>query len=286
MPGILKPKSKVKCVSIFDSPGLGDEFNVDSLHLDILKTPGSSPGEPNDRFGNMTIKLKKTEPVSPPRIKRTVRLEDSSTLTSPYESASFDPVSFGTPTRKGMAAGKTSVCTGETTQATSTYSYGALEKEKKKNNLGTWGKNSSLRKQIKHLKKALPKVLKSMKNGYAKKKTTVDLADLAVATICLVPRNGAGMNSGRLAFERMRTSLMLHMIQHGQNMAWGSSDIDDMEFKNSKSGKGHFAKLNNKLNDCIADDKSSFVQKSQEVSTNLIVFCNNISHPPNAIPIA
>ncbi len=284
MPGFAKSKPKVKCASIFDSPGLGDEFNVNSLQLDLLATP-ISPISSDDIFVDIAIDLKSSEPVSPPKIKRTTRAGGSA-FTSPSGTVSFDPIktTFVSPKRKVLESNKDDIATPET-QATSMQSYSTptKEKEKKKESTGAWGKNSMLRKQIKHLKKVLPKVMKSMTHGSHKKKTATDLADITVATLCLVPRNGAGMNSGRLSFERMRTSLMLHMIQHNKNIMWGNPYLKESDHeKKGSSEKGHFAKLNKLLNDCIADDKTSFVQKSQDVSAaffqllSLSVLCDPI----------
>jgi len=267
MPGLAKSRPKVKCASIFDSPGLGDEFNIDSLQLDLLATP-VSPVSSDDVFGDIAIDVKSSEPVSPPKIKRTTRVGGSAFTSTPV-TVSFDPVksTFASPKPKTLESGKDDVIT-PGTQATSMQSYSSPTKEKEKNELstGAWGKNSILRKQIKHLKKALPKVMKSLTHGAHKKKSATDLADLTVATLCLVPRNGAGMNSGRLSFERMRTSLTLHMIQHNKNIMWGNPYLKESDDdKKGSSEKGHFAKLYTSLNDSIADNKTSFVQKSQEV---------------------
>lgn len=112
------------------------------------------------------------------------------------------------------------------------------------------------------MKKIIPKMIKAM-NGTSPKK--VDLTDLTVATLCLMPRNGAGMEEGRKCFERMRTSLMLHLIQNQGNAAWQKQDSSKYEGEKAKKQKGQLAKLNNLLYDCISDEDGSFTEKTQNV---------------------
>lgn len=125
-----------------------------------------------------------------------------------------------------------------------------------------WEMSSALRKKIKGMKKIIPKVLKAM-NGTAPKK--VDLTELTVATLCLTPRNGAGMEEGRKCFERMRTSLMLHLIQQQGNGSWIKQDASMYEGEKARKQKGQLAKLNNLLHDCISERSGSFIEKTQNV---------------------
>mmetsp|Transcript_44434 Transcript_44434/g.93277 ORF Transcript_44434/g.93277 Transcript_44434/m.93277 type:complete len:554 (-) Transcript_44434:265-1926(-) len=212
----------------------------------MTRTPGS---ENNSAF----------EPVSPPKIKRKARAGD----TNPFDDVSLDQMMVATPERTAANAGKEeyrSPC--ETTQATSLQSHqsqSADEPQKK----GAWGKSNPFMSQIKQIKLSLPKTFKTMSRTVSKK-SSIDLANLAIATICVVPRHGAGIASGRKPFERMRTSLMIHMVQDNQNASWERKVIDDGEGEGTKSGKAHVARLNTLLRNCISDKETNFVEKSQE----------------------
>lgn len=199
------------------------------------------------------------QPVSPPRIQRKVRAEDSIPMVC---DATLNRTSFATPQRSATMVGKVklgSPC--DTTQATSLQSHpspSANEHEKKS---GAWGKNTSFKSQIKQIKLSLPKALTSMNRS---PRTAIDLADLAVATICIVPRHGAGIAVGRRPFERMRTSLMLHMIKENENASWEKTANDDILGDGIKNGKAQILKLNSRLRNCIASE-DCFVEKSQEI---------------------
>jgi len=123
---------------------------------------------------------------------------------------------------------------------------------------------TTFKSQLKQIKKSLPKsipksMMKSMKQQLVPKKTSiVDLSDLAIATICIVPRLGGGIAVGRMPFERMRTSLMLHMIQDVDNNSIGE------ECTSSKGDAQIIANLNTNLRNSIADDSTCFVEKSQD----------------------
>eukprot|EP00579_Thalassiosira_antarctica_P001054 CAMPEP_0201874306 /NCGR_PEP_ID=MMETSP0902-20130614/6600_1 /ASSEMBLY_ACC=CAM_ASM_000551 /TAXON_ID=420261 /ORGANISM="Thalassiosira antarctica, Strain CCMP982" /LENGTH=552 /DNA_ID=CAMNT_0048401147 /DNA_START=135 /DNA_END=1793 /DNA_ORIENTATION=+ len=217
----------------------------------VATTPGSDSGSA-------------FEPVSPPKIQRKVRVKDPTTLTTLCNS-SFDRKSFATPKRTATNGGKEkdrSPC--DTTQATSLQSHGSpLADERQKKGKGAWGKSASFKNQMKQIKLNLPKALKTM-NRNASKKSSIDLADFAAATICIVPRHGAGIAVGRMPFERMRTSLMLHMVQENQNASWERKVSEDVEGESTKNGKAQVAKLNTLLRNCIADKETCFVEKSQE----------------------
>mmetsp|Transcript_13557 Transcript_13557/g.29476 ORF Transcript_13557/g.29476 Transcript_13557/m.29476 type:complete len:556 (-) Transcript_13557:153-1820(-) len=218
----------------------------------ISKTPGSDGGSA-------------FEPIGPPRIQRKVRVEDPITSIC---ATTLDRSSFATPKR---SATKTRVskgnggspCDTTQTQATSLHSHASQSANERQKKGGNWGKSTSFKNQIKQIKMNLPKALKSM-NRSPSKKSSIDLADLAVATICIVPRHGAGIAVGRRPFERMRTSLMLHMVQENQNASWEKEIDEDMVGDGMKKGKAQIAKLNSRLRNCIANEESCFVEKSQE----------------------
>ncbi|KAL9191212.1 hypothetical protein ACHAXT_000918 [Thalassiosira profunda] len=188
-------------------------------------------------------------PPSPPQIRRKPRTEGNPFVLEALETPKR-------PTTRG-AEKLGSPC--DTTQATSLHSPGsrlADERPKKSSSKGAF------KHQIKQIKSHLPKAPK-VRIGPTTK-SSVDLADLAVATICIVPRHGAGIAVGRRPFERMRTSLMLHMVQENHNVGWKKKGVDDEEFGRMKKGKAQVAKLDVALRNCVADEKMCFVEKSQE----------------------
>ena len=127
-----------------------------------------------------------------------------------------------------------------------------------------WGMTTTFKNHIKQIKSNFPIALKSMKliRTSSNNKSTIDLSDLAVATISLMPRHGGGIASGRMPFQRVRTSVMLHMIQECKNSSWDPRVTEEMV--DAKSGKVSIAKLNTLLRNCIAEDDTCFVEKSQE----------------------
>ena len=245
-----------------------------------IKADDSPPGNPfadDDSPGNPFITMtpgssdhgSAFQPVSPPKIERRVRAaandgstkldllcKPSSTTTS-YHGKSV----FGSPCDKTAAMSLHSL---------ETFPSGK-ERQKKDGTTTTssWlGTNAAMKNQILQMKLNIPKAMKAMNIGTTRnKKGAVDLADLAVATICVVPRHGAGIAVGRMPFERVRTSLMMHMIQENQNAPWSYNDVGDDYMtggENSRKGKAQIAKLNALLRNCIADEGSCFVEKSQE----------------------
>ena len=202
------------------------------------------------------------DPVSPPSIQRKVRIGD----TIPNDPSSLDRMSsLTTPKRskKGSDEGKNkSQYPSDTTQDTTVLTLSPDEQQQ-----GSMNPFKQIHlKQIKmSLPKSLPKSMKHMKLSNSKK-SSIDLSDLAIATICIVPRHGAGIAAGRRSFERMRTSLMLHMIQDNQNASWERKVLvdNDMEGADTKKGKAQVAKLNTLLRNSIADERICFVEKSQE----------------------
>mmetsp|Transcript_22298 Transcript_22298/g.54019 ORF Transcript_22298/g.54019 Transcript_22298/m.54019 type:complete len:550 (-) Transcript_22298:181-1830(-) len=228
------------------SPVTNDSY--DNPFID--KTPGSESGSA-------------FELVSPPMIKRKVRVDGPSTLTS-LCTKPLDRTNFKTPERSRAKHGGAmfeSPC--DTTQATSLHSQTSPLDDERQKNGGPRGKSSSFAEQIKHIKLNLPKALKSMSRSPSKKKS-IDLADLAVATICIVPRHGAGIAVGRMPFERMRTSLMLHMVQENQNASWEKKVVEDLDGGGANDGKTQIVKFNTLLRNCVANEESCFVEKTQE----------------------
>ncbi len=123
--------------------------------------------------------------------------------------------------------------------------------------------STTFKNHIKQIKMSFPNAIKSMKIIPTNMKSSIDLSDLAVATISLMPRHGGGIASGRMPFQRIRTSLMLHMVNETKNSAWEDTLNEDM-IDGGKNGKYSIAKLNTLLRNCIADEDTCFVEKSQE----------------------
>lgn len=259
----------------FDSPG-SDSFSLDSLPLDNMRTPGSN-GSKVVTFDSSTLR----DPVSPPKIKRTTLGIDfpdfppveKVSVGSPCDSSTWatSVTQSETPSGSKKKAGQKGVAsptqsdtstlaTSQTHDATPS-SAKKMKVDKKTETVG-WEMSNAFRKKIEGMKKIIPKMIQAM-NGSAPKK--VDLTDLTVATLCLMPRNGAGMEEGRKCFERMRTSLMLHMIQQHGNGSWIRQDDSKYEGDKARKIKGQIAKLNNLLHDCISEKGNSFAEKTQEV---------------------
>ena len=251
---MLKPKARTLlsqgvAASSTTKDNLIDHSLMDeSYDTPFVKTPGSE----SSAFERV--------PPSPPKIQRKVRVDGDGQL-------AFDIKSFSTPERTTeiqVGKGKVQSSPCDTTQDLSLHSHESPLAEELRRGKGTWGKSDAFKIQVKQMKKNLPKALKGMNRGPSKKSTSVDLADLAIATIYLAPRHGAGIAVGRKPFERMRTSLMLHMVHQNQNASWEKEISDDTDGKNTKNGKAQVAKLNTLLRNCIAG-KGTFVEKSQEV---------------------
>ncbi|KAL3801699.1 hypothetical protein ACHAW5_010039 [Stephanodiscus triporus] len=207
----------------------------------VTRTPGSGHGSA-------------FQPVSPAKIDGGVREDDSNVLDLLCKNsyAKYGKSILGSPCDK--------------TAAMSLQSLDTLPSEKerqKKDGIGWAAANATMKSQIKQMKMNIPKAMKSMKVGTSRK-SAVDLADLAVATICVVPRHGAGIAVGRMPFERVRTSLMMHMIHETRNSPCPDDAGDDVTGEASKKGKAQIVKLNALLRKCIADEGSCFVEKAQE----------------------
>jgi tetratricopeptide (TPR) repeat protein len=242
---------------------IGSENGNHTYHI---TTTNDSPGNPfmttpgSDRCSAF-------EPVSPPKIdRRGVNVQEFSNR--------LDLLSKPTTTKNGKThhvspGDKTAATTSLQSQATFPTSLKSLETlpsgqvRQMKDEVGWTVAKAAMKDQIKQIKMNIPMAMKSMISP-SSKKNSVDLADLTVAAICVVPRHGGGIAAGRMPFERIRTSLMLHMIQENQNSTWLVENIQDESHKSTK-GKVQIAKLNTRLRNCIADDESCFVEKSQEV---------------------
>ena len=125
-------------------------------------------------------------------------------------------------------------------------------------------RKAKLRKNMEQVKKVQPKPMNMKPLIRASKKNYVDLSHLSVVTISVVPRLGTGMRSGRMPFERMRTSLMLHLMQEIKTKSWTKHEVADGE-KGKLDQEEVVSKLNNMLFDCIANGESTFVDKSQDI---------------------
>jgi hypothetical protein len=227
------PGSRCFGITADDSPG--NPF--------ITMTPGSDHGSA-------------FRPVSPPKIERRVRVNDSNKLEllcKTNSSTKYGKSVLGSP------------CDGTAALSLQSLETVPSGKQHQKKGGTSWvATNAAMKNQIMQMKLNIPKAMKAMKIGTTPRKGAVDLADLAVATICVVPRHGAGIAVGRMPFERVRTSLMLHMIQENQNSPWSDDVGDDTTGETSRKGKAQIANLNALLRNCIADEGSCFVEKSQE----------------------
>ena len=68
-----------------------------------------------------------------------------------------------------------------------------------------------------------------------------------------------------MPFERMRTSLMLHLMQEIKTKSWKKQEVAADGKKDRLDQEVVVSKLNNMLFDCIANKESSFVDKSQDI---------------------
>ena len=242
----------------FDSPGAD---SLESLPLDS--------NNPFDLDSPKVVTVHSSNPtrdlVSPPEIKRAAGIAFQDL--PPIEKVSISPCDSSTWATSTVTHSEASPSILKESKriknATGSESNVTSKKSKGKVDTVAWEMSSSLRKKINGMKKIIPKMVNAM-NGTAPK--NVDLTDLTIATLCLMPRNGAGMEQGRKCFERMRTSLMLHLIQQQGNGTWAKQDPANYEGEKARKQKGQIAKLNNLLHDCISDTEASFTEKTQDVS--------------------
>ncbi|KAL7535293.1 hypothetical protein ACHAWF_005121 [Thalassiosira exigua] len=232
-------------------------FTIDTAETTIDHSPENpfltiTPGSNSSAFEPV--------PPSPPKIQRNVHVDGPAALASITGNRSSDQKTFSTPERTGVTDGKEifeSPC--DTTQATSLHSHvSQLAHEKPNIGNAVWGKRTAFKNQFRQITMNLPtKAMKSVKRRSSTNKP-VDLSQLSIATICIMPRHGAGIAAGRKPFERMRTSLLLHMIQENQNASWELRASEELE------GAAPVEKLNILLRNIIADRETCFAEKSQE----------------------
>ena len=249
----------------FDSP-ISDEysrFSSQDSPLDVMRTPGSASGsaftpvKPSVHIDGwdtpVTPKSDKENPTSiPPSTNIPVLEED------PQPSSDKVKGIFGEKTamfREQMRKNVPSVNSNKVKEA--------LEERKAKlrKNMEQVKKSVPNMEQV---KKSVPKPMNMKPLIRASKKSYVDLSHLSVVTISVVPRLGTGMRSGRMPFERMRTSLMLHLMQEIKTKSWTKHKVADGE-KGKLDQEEVVSKLNNMLFDCIANGESTFVDKSQDI---------------------
>lgn len=237
---------------------IGSESGNHTYQITTTDSPGnnfmSTPG--SDRFSAF-------QPVSPPKIDRSgVNVQDFSNrldLLSKPTTTNYGKTHHGSPGDKTAA---TTSLQSQGTFPTSLETLTSGQVRQMKDEAGWAMTKAAMKEQIKQIKMTIPMAMKSMMSP-SSKKNSVDLADLTVAAIRVVPRHGGGIAAGRMPFERIQTSLMLHMIQENQNSPWMENIRDESE--KPLKGKVQIAKLNARLRNCIADDEYCFVEKSQEV---------------------
>jgi len=241
---------------------VGAGFTVktsNELFHDSPITDGSYEGNPLTTPQTPCSPGSAFEPVSPPRIRRKRNSRDFNPFDSPTPANKCTSNPFDTP-GKTSSHGTPCDTTHELSLPSNTSSLltNKIVVQKQESSL-QWGRENggqSLKSQIQTMKLSMPRSFKSS----PKKSASVDLANLAVSTICLAPRLGAGINQGRQPFERMKTSLMLNMHQECQ----GSESCEPQG--NTKKGKFHIAKLDHILRKTVASHESCFAQKSQQTS--------------------
>lgn len=240
----------------FDSP-ISDEYSRLSSQdcpLDFMGTPGSAAGSAFTPIKPSVHIDGWDTPVTPKSDKEnSTSIPPSTNIDIPEENAlpSSDKVkgAFGAKTvlfREQVRKNVPSVKSNKVKEA--------LEERK-----------AMLRKNMEQVKKSVPKPMSIKKPLIRSSKVNcVDLSHLSVVTISLVPRLGTGMRSGRMPFERMRTSLMLHLMQEIKTKSWTKQQVADGK-KGRLDQEEVVSKLNNMLYDCIASGESSFVDKSQDI---------------------
>lgn len=239
----------------FDSP-ISDEYSRLSSQdspLDAMRTPGSAVGsafipiKPSTNIDGwdtpVTVKSDKENSTSIPPSTNIDVSEENALPSSDKGKGKFGEKTalFREQVRKNMSS------------VNSNKVKEALEERKAK-----------LRKSMEQVKKSVPKPMIKKPHISPSKTNCVDLSHLSVVTISIVPRLGTGMRSGRMPFERMRTSLVLHLIQEIKKKSWAKQENAGGK-KSQLDQEEVVAKLNNTLYDCIANKESTFVDKSQDI---------------------
>ncbi|KAL7495584.1 hypothetical protein ACHAWT_009579, partial [Skeletonema menzelii] len=241
----------------FDSP-ISDEYSRLSSQdspLDVMRTPGSAAGSaftPIKPSVHIDIDNWDT-PVTPKSDKEnSTSIPSSTNIDIPEENAlpSSDKV-------KGALGAKTALFREQVRKNVPSVNSNKVKEalEERKRNL---------LKNMEQVKKSVPKPMSMKPLIRSSKANCIDLSHLSVVTISIVPRLGTGMRSGRMPFERMRTSLMLHLMQEIKTKSWTKQKIADGK-KGRLDQEEVVSKLNNMLYDCIANGESSFVEKSQDI---------------------
>ena len=233
--------TKPKPNPFFDSP-TSDEYNRFSSQnspLDVMRTPGSGTGSAFSPVKPSMLIEGWDTPVTPVGTPKSDK-ENSTSLKPPMniDEKNLPPSNHKV---KGTLGEK---------MALSKKVKETLEEKK-----------ALFRKNIEQVKKNVPKPINPLKREH--KKNSADLADLSLVTISIVPRLGCGMSSGRMPFERMRTSLMLHLMQEIKTKSWTKHEVAG-EDNWGLDQNGLISRLNNMLYDCIASG-ATFVEKTQEI---------------------
>mmetsp|Transcript_10661 Transcript_10661/g.23260 ORF Transcript_10661/g.23260 Transcript_10661/m.23260 type:complete len:593 (+) Transcript_10661:128-1906(+) len=255
------------------TPSSSDNNDTNDNSLTFITT--TPTGSSSDIIGQGSSAF---ELVSPPKIQRKVRVnndnnDNNDTLSTKLLLAKGSAPQNGPNGTQNEQQQHRSPC--DTTQATSLQSHGSPliltsnTNETKKSEKGNNKKSSNFKNQIKQIKLNLPKALKKHKKKKSATTTTVpaeiDLSHLAIATICIVPRHGAGMAAGRMPFERIRTSVLMHMMQENENASEEPNPEKKYDTEAGDGTRGGVAKLNMLLRKCMEEKETCFVEKSQEV---------------------
>ena len=245
----------------FDSP-ISDEysgfFSQDSP-LDVMRTPGSSSGSAfSPVMPSVHIKGWDT-PVDTPVTTPKSDKENSTSILPSSNKIEENHL----PSLKSTFGERTALFREQVRKSVPNVSKPMVNTNKVKEALEE--KKAKLRKNMEQVKKNVPKPMNMNPLIRASTKNCVDLADLSIVTITLVPRLGGGMRSGRMPFERMRTSLMLHLMQEIKTKSWTKHVAIAVGDKGKLVQEELASRLNNMLYDCIANGESTFVDKSQEI---------------------
>ena len=233
----------------FDSP-LSDEYSKLSSQdspLDAMRTPGS-------RTGSAFIPVKPSEHIdgwdTPITNKSDKENSSSVPVSANVDSFEHDALPSNKDKVKGKLGAKTASFREQLRKNVPSVNSNkvkeALEERKAK-----------LRKNMEQVKKSVPNPMSMNPKSRGSKKNTVDLSHLSAVTISIVPRLGTGMRSGRMPFERMRTSMMLHLMQEIKSKSWTKIEPTGED--------GTVSTLNNTLHACIANEDTTFVEKSQDI---------------------
>ena len=242
----------------FDSPTTDESSKLSwqDSPLDVMRTPGSAAGSAFTPIKTSLHIDGWDTPVTPKSDKENATSIPPSTNTDVLEGNALPSIDK----TRGTFGAKTAQFREQVRKNVPSVSVNpnkvkeALEERKAK-----------LRKNMEQVKKSVPKPMSIKPLSLSSKSNCVDLSHLSVVTISIVPRLGTGMRSGRMPFERMRTSLMLHLMQEIKTKSWKKQEVATDGKKDRLDQEVVISKLNNMLFDCIANKESSFVDKSQDI---------------------